>query len=169
LSRARINFAGRPDRTLLGRPSQLPPGRVSLGRSLRAGSGPRSSRPGPTRCERWSGGGRPPHNAACLAGGVVIRVTSPGRPKGWGAVHASAYPGPVGITSQRRPGRDTSACGSSPAGGESSRCDSPLGRPVVSRARLLGSARGPGRPVSGPDRATVYVGNAWAGRAALVR
>jgi hypothetical protein len=48
-------------------------------------------------------------DAACLVGGAVVRVTCPGRPKGRGVVHASAYPGPVGITSQRRPGRDTPA------------------------------------------------------------
>ncbi len=40
---------------------------------------------------------------------LVVGVTGPGRPKGRGVVHASAYPGPVDIASQRRPGRDTSA------------------------------------------------------------
>ena len=47
--------------------------------------------------------------AACPAGGAVVWVTGPGRPKGRGVVHASAYPGPVDKASQRGPGRETSA------------------------------------------------------------
>ena len=77
----------------------VPPGRFR--------SGVQSTRADQVRAEVGRGPASP--HAACLVGGAVVRVTSPGRPRGRGDVHASAYPGPVGITSQRRPGRDTTA------------------------------------------------------------